>query len=175
MKKKIGLRCFGLVSFVLVVAAFLLMLLLPSATYTLDLGPLGKSTFSYSGMAGIFGKGEVTSGGKSASVDDGKLVVTAVIAFSFYIAAMVFYLVGAFLILINRKAGKVAACINFFAAILAIVAGVLTFFEATAFAKVNGGSANDYKIGTWWLASGIIGCVAGVSGFIPGCADIAKA
>jgi glucan phosphoethanolaminetransferase (alkaline phosphatase superfamily) len=185
---KTFLKFSGLCALVLAAVSLVLMLVSPAITYTATATVLGKTTTSVSyisGIAGIFGKGTITSGDTTSNFE-GTAVWSAIIAFVLLIVALLLLLLGAIMPVLKVKSvTKFAGVINLVAVCALAVAGVFFFLEVPTFQAANevssgsgsiGGvfsASGTYGLGAGWLIAGILSIAGAVIAILPAAADFA--
>ena len=169
----------GIISLALAAVGFILMMATHALTYH-TAGSLGEANAWSSGVAVIFGKGPAQSSGNILGFGgtlngdfDGKLAVTALLAWIFALAAMIILLLGVVLPLLKIKAlEKFAGLLNLIAVGLLVVGGVLLFFTLPAFAGANEWNSQDHwALGAGWVIGAILFILAGVVAILPTAAD----
>ncbi|MBR0294985.1 MAG: hypothetical protein IJQ67_03675 [Bacilli bacterium] len=159
------LKFAALISLGLGLIGFILMMVTPSVAYFED------ANSWYSGTAAIFGKGSahVTISGYSITGDwEGTLAWTALLAWIFILVAMLIVLCSFVLSLMKKKLGeKLAAILDLVVIGLFLVAAMLMFFTAPAFAGANDLNASKLGLGAGWIIGGILVLAAGVFAALP--------
>lgn len=156
--------------------AFILMMATHAITYSAEAGGIVSASGWYSGAAVIFGKGpEYASGsilgfgGAGEGTFEGKLAWNALLAFIFFVVALVALLLSSLMVFVKIKAlEKFGGLIALVAAGLLLVGGIFLFFTLPAFAAANEWSSTDgFKLGVGWIIAAILAIVAGVASACP--------
>lgn len=164
-----------LCALLLAVVAFILILATHALNYSAS-GSIASASGWYSGAAVIFGKGPSYASGSilgfgasGESTFEGKLAWNALLAFIFFIVALVALLVSSLMVFVKIKAlEKFGGLIALIAAGLLLVGGIFLFFTLPAFAAANEWNSTDgFSLGGGWVVAAILAIVAGVVSAFP--------
>lgn len=156
-------------------AALILILASHALTYSAQ-GSIASASGWYSGAAVIFGKGPQFAegsilgfGASGESTFEGKLAWNALLAFIFFVVALVALLLSSLMVFVKIKAlEKFGGLIALVAAGLLLVGGIFLFFTLPAFAAANEWNSTDgFKLGVGWIIAAILAIVAGVASACP--------
>ena len=164
---------------VLAVASFVFMM----AAHALEMSASGSGAAAagwISGVAVIFGKGPYYSSGSASwgpiSISgggegsfDGKLAWNALLAFIFFIVALLALIVSAVSVFVKIPVlEKFGGIIALAAAGLLLVGGIFLFFTLPAFAQANEWNNSDgWRLGVGWIIAAILAILAGVASAFP--------
>ena len=160
---------------VLAIAAFIFMMAAHSLEYHAS-GSLGSGAAWFSGAAVIFGKGPMWSsvsilgfGGSGDGTFEGTLAWNALLAFIFFIVALIALLVSAVSVFVKinvlEKFGGIIALV---AAGLLLVGGIFLFFTLASFSAANEwNSVSGWNLGFGWVFAGSLAILGGVVSAFP--------
>ena len=148
----------GAVEFLLAAVALVLLFATSSVVYTYKGMLSGTTVLKYSGVAGMFGGTDKNYAMPWAGMTSFILLACALVVLCILC-----------LFALTKKKFALAGICRFVAAGLLIVAGVLLFFEVSAWTAVNGDltiKAGDYangsySLGAGWIIAAILSIVAG--------------
>jgi glucan phosphoethanolaminetransferase (alkaline phosphatase superfamily) len=143
---------------VLAIVALVLLFATSSVVYTYKGALTGTTVTKVSGTVGMFGGTDANYAMPWAGMTSFILLACAIVI-----------LVLLFCLSLAKKKFALAGICKFVAAGLLIVAGVLLFFEVSAWTAVNGNASfaigtyasGSYSLGAGWLIAGIVSIVAG--------------
>ena len=168
------LKFAGIISAALALVGFILLMVTPVATFTIQIGS-SKAVTYYGGMNAIFGAGNVTSvSGSDTSTHafDGTLAWSGLLAWIFALLALIILVLGVVLPLLKVTAlEKFAGILNLVAVCLLIVAGIFAFVSKATFITANDGKPADFAIGAGWVIAGILFILGGAMAIAPAAVD----
>lgn len=156
-----------LCALLLAIVAFILVL----ATHSIEYSN-GNLKGWYDGPAALFGKGKSLGawGGLSVVGEfEGKAAWNAVLAFIFFIIALVALLLSSVMVFIKIKAlEKFGGIIALVAGGLLLVGGIFLFFTLPAFAAANEwNNTNNFALGGGWVVAAILALIGGIVSACP--------
>lgn len=177
MLKKL-LKYAPICALVLAIAAFIFMMATHAMESSSSGGGLSSSAW-ISGVAVIFGKGPyyssgsanwgpISIGGGGVGTFEGTLAWNGLLAFIFFIVALVALIASAVSVFVKinvlEKFGGIIALV---AAGLLLVGGIFLFFAVPAFTSVNDMSADGWNLGFGWVFAGILAILGGIVSACP--------
>ena len=155
-----------LCALLLAVVAFILMMAGDALVHDYEL--LGKVHDFYSGSVVLFGKGDACLLSVKGTLEDMKVAWNAILAFIFFIVALVVLAISSIMVFVKIKAlEKFGGLIALVAGGLLLVAGIFLFFTKGAFASANDLNLDDFSLGAPWVISAILAILAGVVSALP--------
>ena len=163
-----------LCALLLAIVAFILIF----ATHSIEYAN-GNLKGWYDGPCALFGKGQDLSawGGISVAGEfEGKAAWNAVLAFIFFIVALVALLVSSIMVFVKIKVlEKFGGLIALVAGGLLLVAGIFLFFTLPAFAAANEWNSQDnFSLGGGWVVAAILAIVGGIVSAFPAVAALVE-
>lgn len=156
-----------LCAFLFALIAFILIMASHSLVYQ-----NGNVRGWYDGAAAIFGKGQALTGIGGASLVgefEGKLAWNALLAWIFFLVALLALLVSSITIFVNIKPlEKFGGLIALISAGLLLVGGIFLFFTVPAFAGANEwNSTSNWGLGGGWVVAAILAILGGAVSACP--------